>query len=199
MKTIKHLFLSLLLASFCLNAQTRSEMQTQIDAIATGVPNTALKIRTILNTLADGAFQTGDIKEIDVSNAYIAANFDATGLGINERIGWAICNGNNGTRNRLGRVGMQYSPSYPILGSTGGEETHVLTVGEMPSHTHKTRASTGSVVVHSSSSQFYTEGNTWSSSGTADEKYTGIVNEGGGLPHNNLQPYIVTLFIMKLP
>lgn len=192
MKTIKHLFLSLLLASFCLNAQTRSEIQTEIETIQTGVPNTALKIRNVLGVLADGVAQTGDIKEIDVSNAYLAANFDATGLGINERVGWAICNGNNGTRNRLGRVGMQYSTSYPTLGATGGSADAVVV-----EHTHATTPNTnlnfgtGDSVSRSRAGVV--------SGGIGDPINVTIGNTGESGVGKNLQPYIVTLFIMKLP
>jgi len=198
---MKKIFLLLLLSITFLQGQTRSEIQPQIDAIATGVPNTALKVRTILNTLANGVAQTGDIKEIDVSTAYIASNFDVTGLGTNERLGWAICNGNNWTRNRNKRVAVQYDPSdatYSTLGATGGESAHVLTESEIPSHTHNTVASSGTTVLHSESLYFNREGNTWSASGTTDVKSSGISSTGGGLPHNNMQPYIVTLFIMKL-
>lgn len=198
MKNLKHLFLLILLSITTINAQSRSEIQTQIETIATGVPNTALKIRNVLGVLADGVAQTGDIKEIDVSNAYLLANFDPSGLGINERLGWAICNGNNGTRNRGGRVAVQYNTTYPTLGATGGASTHTLTVSEMPSHTHKTSASGGTPVTHTTSARFYTVGETWSSSGTIDEKESGIVYEGGGQPHNNMQPYIITVFIQKL-
>jgi len=127
MKNLKHLFLLLLLSVVTLQGQTRSEIQPQIDAIATGIPNTALKVRTVLNTLANGVAQTGDVKEIDVATSYIAANFDVTGLGTNERLGWAICNGNNGTRNRNGRVPLQYDPStYATLGATGGSKDAVV-------------------------------------------------------------------------
>ena len=39
--------------------------------------------------------------ELDVNAAYITANFDGTGLGINLCLGYAICNGQNGTKNRI--------------------------------------------------------------------------------------------------
>lgn len=185
MKNLKHLFLLLLAVSFLsVNAQTRSEIQTQIETIATGVPNTALKIRNVLGVIADGTAQTGDIKEIDVSTSYIAANFDVTGLGKNERLGWAICNGNNGTRNRNGRVPLQYDPSnYPTLGATGGSKDAVVVAH---SHTANGFGAPGS-----------------GSNGLADNIYaygqisaTTTVGESG--VNKNMQPYIVTLFIMKL-
>lgn len=184
MKNLKHLFLLLFLSVATLQAQTRSEIQTQIETIATGVPNTALKIRNVLAVLADGTAQTGDIKEIDVSTAYIAANFDVTGLGTNERLGWAICNGNNGTRNRSGRVAMQYDvTNYPTLGATGGSKDAVVV-----SHSHVANG-------------FGTPGS--GSNGLADNNFfygqisaTSTVGESG--TNKNLQPYIITLMIMKL-
>jgi hypothetical protein len=180
---MKKFILLLLLSACTLQGQTRSQIQVQIDAIATGVPNTALKVRTILNTLANGAFQTGDIKEIDVSTAYIASNFDVTGLGTNERLGWAICNGNNGTRNRNGRVSIQYDVSnYPTLGATGGSKDAVVVA-----HSHNIKLynvdTTGTKSADASGTQ----------SGTGTTEVTG---ESG--TDKNLQPYIVTLMIMKL-
>jgi len=168
----------------------RSDIQVLIDAIATGVPNTALKVRDVLNAIADGTAQTGDTKEIDVSNAYLNANFDITGLGTNERLGWAICNGQNGTRNRSGRVAMGYdATNYPTLGATGGEKEHVLTVNEMPAHNHTFSSSAAG----ESGGGYVTTGTSNEAAGTF-----GMQNTGGGLAHNNLQPYMVTLVIMKL-
>lgn len=83
---------------------------------------------------------------------------------------------------------------FSILGNTGGEKTHTLTVNEMPSHTHN--ASTKANWTGSSS--------TWAelarapaTSGDIEEKDGYISATGGGKPHNNLQPYLVTNFIIK--
>lgn len=129
---------------------------------------------------------TGDIKEIDCSNAYITANFNGTGLGIGERIGWAICNGNNGTRNRGGKVGLQYQPSlYGTMGATGGAATHVLTIPELP---------TNNIAVHSFLPSIVSGGGSGPEPWFPQSKNFG----GSNTPHNNLQPYIVSLFIQKI-
>jgi len=186
---MKKLFL-LLLVPFLLQAQSRSEIQTQIETIATGVPNTALKIRNVLSVLADGTAQTGDVKEIDVSNAYLTANFDASGLGTNERLGWAICNGQNGTRNRGGRGSIQYNSTYPTLGAIGGSKDAVVV-----SHSHQQGSeslynlygggtSVGGRTFPSGAINAFTSQNT----STAGESGT----------DKNMQPYIVSLFIQKL-
>lgn len=128
--------------------------------------------------LKDNVWRTGDIKEVDCSNAYITANFDGTGLGINERLGWAICNGNNGTKNRNGRVGLAYGSSYSSMGATGGAERVVLTNAETPYWKTNLNIGPGSTTA----ADWVDDGN-----GTTTAQ-----------SHNNMQPYIVSLFIMKL-
>lgn len=163
---------------------TVDEINDIIDLIADGVPNTALKVRNALKALSEGAGVTGDIKEIDVSTAYIASNFDPSGLGTNERLGWAICNGNNGTRNRGGRVSVGYDvSSYPTLGATGGNKDAVVV-----SHSHLGNGfgAPGSGVNGLADNTF----NYGQISPTSTAGESGI--------GKNMQPYIVTLYIMKL-
>ena len=71
-------------------------------------------------------------------------------------------------------------------GNTGGEANHVLSVSEMPSHTHQfayqDNSSQQSVSRNASTSK-YVSG--WRPvSGT-------IIETGGGQAHNNMPPYIV--------
>ena len=138
---------------------------------------------------------TGDTKEVVCTREYINANFDLTGLGVNQRVGWAICNGLNGTPNDDGRVTIAFGTNNVDVGTTGGAVTHTLTAAQLPvipPHTHNIRHANGALI-----GGYGLDGNNTDFSGGyyASEPSGGF---GGGQAHNNMQPYIIRLRIMKL-
>ena len=98
--------------------------------------------------------------------------------------GWALCDGNNDTPDLRGRFVLGVSDKYTV-NSTGGEETHTLSVNEMPSHSHTIRCNGGS-----GSGVEYVRYNGDSSMSTS--------STGGNQPHNNMPPYYTLCYIMKL-
>ena len=98
--------------------------------------------------------------------------------------------------NYKGRVAVGKDESdtdFNTLGKQGGEKKHTLTTDEMPKHGHNTqgfnRTHTGISDGGESMSRHKVEG---------DPVDGGVVLEAGGdQPHNNLQPYIITNFIIK--
>ena len=128
--------------------------------------------------------------------------------------GWALCNGSNGTPDLRGRFVYGYGlRSGKTWKRSGGSETHKLSTNEMPKHSHSNRCSTSNAGNHR---HYYTKfpsgrgniaaGRYWKASGS----YTGysgnhshrcsvsIYNKGGSRAHNNMPPYVVLSYIMKL-
>ena len=106
------------------------------------------------------------------------------GTSANVPTGWHICDGTTGTPDLRDKFVVGAGSTY-AKGATGGEATHTLTVGEMPSHTHRYSVKGGSGSEQGGGSGGYDiEGTTGST--------------GGGAAHNNLPPYHALYYIMKI-
>jgi microcystin-dependent protein len=80
--------------------------------------------------------------------AALSSDFDGTGLGKGAQLGWALCNGGNGTFDFRGRTPFGYDPrttgpndnvwdiQNSVMGYNGGEKAHLLNINELPRHNH---------------------------------------------------------------
>lgn len=70
-----------------------------------------------------------------------------------------------------------------VLGRSGGEETHLLSEAEMPSHSH--RGKNGSAVNSTGGNNLHP----WGSSIVKPQVTVAVEHTGGGEAHNNIPPY----------
>lgn len=174
-------------------------------ALSTPLKQLASRTKWLKDALEAMSWQAGDIKEIACDAAYIAANFDGTGLGTNDRLGWAICNGANGTIDKGGKVGVGHGNGYTV-GQTGGSKDAVVV-----SHSHKEFANVETNINSNRLSNFPNRQPALRGfgEGSSDHDYTlgssttaatagNTSTEGVSGVNKNMQPYVVTLFIQKL-
>lgn len=128
---------------------------------------------------------------LHVNSAYIAANFDGTGLGINLMAGYAICNGNNGTLNKDGRVGIAYGATKNVIGQFGGATTSNVTAqisGFAEADHHPDTGDSGKLLVGSGVHE----------SSEILESIATASAPPSSQSISIMQPYIVELQVMKL-
>ena len=106
--------------------------------------------------------------------------------------GWVKCDGKNNTPDLRGRFVLGEGNkrgdglTSRTLNQTGGAETHTLTVEEMPKHTH-------------TYSHVYFDGGAHIDYGNdMKQKNEASGEAGGGQEHNNMPPFWVLIYIMKV-
>lgn len=165
-----------------------------IAGLGDGDKNTAKEVRDILENILEAIFLPGDIKEIDCTAEYIAENFDATGLGINERAGWARCNGLNGTRSRVGKTSIGYGDNYLQIGNTVGANNLKLAKANIPEMDSTFPVSDAD---NGGNTKVYIMATDVEDAGF--KTYTRTVNKDSpNTPINVMQASIITLVIQKL-
>ncbi|MFC1991133.1 hypothetical protein ACFLVC_00105 [Chloroflexota bacterium] len=133
---------------------------------------------------------------------------------------WHICDGTSGTPDLRNRFIVGAGGGYSI-GAIGGENTHSLSISEIPSHDHYLNLSTDSGGLHyhlhtdrysygttiTGLGVYLGANNNWSdttratgSSGNHDHDVSGNTNNaGGGQAHENRPPYYGLAYIMRVP
>lgn len=96
--------------------------------------------------------------------------------------------------NDAGRVTVEASGiDGRIMGATGGEQSHTLISDETPAHLHTyTRTTTATL---NNTTYGYSE--TQSIIAVTGQSTTNTSSQGGGLPHNNMQPSIMVGWLIK--
>lgn len=108
--------------------------------------------------------------------------------------GWALCDGNNGTPDLTDRFVIGAGKSYQV-NDTGGEAEHILTIDEMPKHSHKMKYdSIGWTAIKQSHG---TDGIVENTTSSYDGQYS-TEEVGNGNAHNNMPPYYALCYIMKI-
>lgn len=185
-----------------------THLQLLINSIEDNGNNTASEMRLVLNALKDEICKVGEIKTSIFTPTYLSANFNNTGLGINEMDGFAICNGANGTVDLRKRVPVGYDPTtytigfnYSILGNQFGEENQLITKDQLPNIKGRFRTigeDTGSLP----DGVFVNEGgnDSWigGSNTPSYDHMTVKMDFGKGELLNNIQPSTVVIFYQRI-
>ena len=96
-------------------------------------------------------------------------------------------------------VGTNAGATYS-WGSKGGEENHILTSAEIPSHTHSVNATTGDADSGTPAGKLFAhaEEETYAPDGQTAMSTAAVGNTGSNTGHNNMQPFLTLNFQIAL-
>lgn len=152
------------------------------------------------------------MQELALASASLPSGLIAIWKGSTSTIptGWVLCDGSNGTPDLRDKFVLGAGNSYGV-GDTGGEETHTLTVDEIPNHTHDATYNIRTTLLNPSSTKidgagYYSNKSEYVYSANNSGKhyayefeYNSLVSSaGGGQAHNNMPPYYALCYIMKI-
>lgn len=108
--------------------------------------------------------------------------------------GWTLCNGENGTPDLTDKFVLGAGNNY-FVGLTGGETETILTVDQIPSHTHGYKRH----AFNNKDLDQVIDENVYGVSNKTIDAYMGTTESAGGnQPHSNMPPYYALCYIMKI-
>jgi len=124
-------------------------------------------------------------------------------------VGWAICDGNNGTPNMLGRFARSVDNGTTDPGATGGQDSLTVSTAQLPSHTHTITLDAVGDHNHPvpgykqgwSGNDYYRPtggGSDWVSNQASHSHSLIVQSVGGGSVSENRPAYHEVAYIMKL-
>lgn len=105
---------------------------------------------------------------------------------------WHICDGTENTPDLRNRFVYGAGGEGHTVGEIGGEENVTLNVEQIPSHTHRINMYVSYTDTSASSDFVYPS---MTATGT---RYTNTESTGGTKSHQNMPPYMVLYYIMKI-
>lgn len=101
--------------------------------------------------------------------------------------------------NLQGRVPVAARPTDTV-GTCGGEAAHVLTIAEMPAHTHRPSGGADGTTNVAVNNAWGTLGSNvaYAPTGTTMMRGDALSTAGASMAHNNMQPYLAMNFCIAL-